>query len=105
MPKELMSKELILKELEPLFKRAREQNLWFHCNYQDLWFTPEELEKTQEKGRFVWGAINWELKDPTEKLQGLQNKVKRAQKDYDEFQLKLYKCFIDKHLRRNNVLP
>jgi len=45
----------ILKSLEPLFKRAREENLLFRCNYQGFFMFPDELAKANEEGRFIWG--------------------------------------------------
>jgi hypothetical protein len=47
--------------ITPLFERARKENLCFHCNYQDLWFTPDELQDLQSDGQFRWGAVNWTL--------------------------------------------
>lgn len=45
----------------------------------DLWFSPDELEKDQSEGRFCWGPINWELRDPKEHLTYLLNEVCKAQ--------------------------
>lgn len=61
----MTEKEAVFNSLKPLFKKAREEGLWFHCGYQDLWFSPDELEKMQtEEGRFIWGAVNWTLRNP-----------------------------------------
>lgn len=58
------AREHVLAELAPLFERARAEGLWFHCSYQDLWFTPDDLEAAHANGRFVWGAVNWKLVRP-----------------------------------------
>lgn len=70
--------EMILKELEPLFKRARVEGLWFWTSYQDLWFSPDDLEERQREGRFIWGAVNWKLRDPMERLKEMEEKAKGA---------------------------
>lgn len=67
-----MEREAILKTLEPLFERAEKEGLWFHCGYQDLWFSPKELRENQANGRFVWGLPNWELRNPLEKIESLE---------------------------------
>lgn len=59
---------LILSGLEPMFKEADATGKWFHCSYQDLWFSPAELRAHHAKGKFLWGAVNWRLRDPAEKI-------------------------------------
>lgn len=60
--------QTILAGLRPLFEQARREGKWFWCAYQDLWFSPDDLERQQAKGSFIWGAVNWQLRDPREKL-------------------------------------
>ena len=62
------SKESILESLEPLFERARREKKWFFCHYQELWFSPRELREKHSEGRFIWGVVNWDLRDPEELL-------------------------------------
>lgn len=50
--------------LQSLIRQAREERKWLHCSYQDLWFSPTELEREWANGRFRWGAVNWTLRDP-----------------------------------------
>lgn len=54
--------------LGALFDEARASGKWFWCRYQDLWFAPDDLEARQRNGTFRWGAVNWELRDPREKI-------------------------------------
>lgn len=75
----------ILESLAPLFAEARSKGLWFHGYYQDLWFSPDELAARHAQGRFIWGAANWELRDPGEKLKRLDADAKAAQRAHDEF--------------------
>jgi hypothetical protein len=62
----------ILNGLEPLFNQAERECLWFYSRYQDMWFSPNELREAHSKGRFIWGAPNWELRDPQEKIDSLE---------------------------------
>lgn len=75
----------IVESLKPLFKEAREKSLWFHCNYQDLWFSPDELEKHQSNGQFMWGAVNWQLKEPSWKIRELELKKKAIDQEINNF--------------------
>jgi len=68
-------KEEILLELEPLFEKAEKEKLWFHCSYQDLWFSPKDLKNYQKQGRFIWGVDNWTLRNPMEKAKELNNAI------------------------------
>lgn len=64
----MSEREKTLAELKPLIQRARDEGKWLWCRYQDLWFSPDQLEAANEKGRFIWGAANWQLRDPQERL-------------------------------------
>ncbi len=56
------------KTMKDLFIEAEIKGLWFHCGYQDLWFSPKQLAAEQEAGRFRWGPVNWMLRDPRERV-------------------------------------
>ncbi len=75
----------ILESLAPLFKRADAEGLWFFCSYQGLWFSPDELRSKQADGKFLWGAVNWTLRDPKEGIQNLTVAVNNAQKELENF--------------------
>lgn len=62
----------ILKGMGPLFDRAEKEKLWFYCRYQNMWFSPKELKDYQAREQFLWGAVNWELRDPATKLEELE---------------------------------
>lgn len=74
----MSQKEAILNELQPLFDQAKREGLWFFCNYQSLWFSPGELQREQARGSFVWGAVNWQLRDPAERLLELKSRQESA---------------------------
>jgi hypothetical protein len=73
----------IRQSLVPLFQEARERRLWFYCSYQDLWFSPDELEKEQTAGKFVWGAANWRLRNPEELVAEKELALQAARRAYD----------------------
>jgi len=84
-------RQVILDGLKPMFKKARKEGLWFSCNYQSLWFSPNELEKAHKQGRFAWGAVNWELRDPKERLARYDLIIENAKLDKSKFQDRIKK--------------
>ncbi|ELK41259.1 hypothetical protein D478_14840 [Brevibacillus agri BAB-2500] len=80
-------KEAILEGLKPLFEKAEAEGLFFYNAYRDLWFSPKALKFEHSSGRFVWGAANWQLRDPKERLQQLYAKRASAEGEIRDFQL------------------
>lgn len=78
-------KDAILAGLAPLFVRARREGLWFHCAYQDMWFSPDELAAEQAGGHFLWGAVNWTLRPPQDGLVRLERDIENAVAERDRF--------------------
>ncbi len=62
----------ITRSMQPLFDKARQHGLWFYNNHTALWFSPEALERAQSNGKFRWGAVNWELRDPKDHIRELR---------------------------------
>ncbi|TPG68639.1 hypothetical protein EEL31_08970 [Brevibacillus laterosporus] len=58
----------ILASLQPLFDQAEKKGLWFYSSYHDIWLSPSKLRQEQENGNFLWGAVNWQLRDPLERV-------------------------------------
>lgn len=54
----------ILEGLYELIKEAKKQHKVIRCAHDNLIFTPSELEREIELGRFVWAAENFELVNP-----------------------------------------
>lgn len=81
-----MDRDEILEGLAPLFKRARREKLLFRSHYQHVIFTPDELEETQKKGSFRWGAVNWELVSAKDIREDKVRAVDRATKELIEFE-------------------
>ncbi len=67
--------------MESLLAQAEREGKWLFCHYQGLWFSPEELRKAQSEGRFRWGAVNWILRDPTEKLAVIDRGVEELERE------------------------
>lgn len=72
--------------LDDLFTRARVERLWFfHGGLSGpLWFSPAELQAEQEKGTFVWGAGNWQLRSPLERLAQIDTEVRNLHVERDK---------------------
>ena len=79
----MSKREEILDSLETMYNEAEEKGLWFHCSYQDLWFSPSELIKAQSEGRFIWGKKNWELRNPEELIKLHKSAIKNHNKEIE----------------------
>lgn len=84
-----MTGNAIDDSLAPLFKEAREKGLWFYSWYAELWFSPDELEAANKAGTFRWGAVNWRLRDPAERVNQLRDKIRQAQAELEQFERRL----------------
>jgi hypothetical protein len=76
-------------DLVAMLERAKREKLWFFCSYQELWFSPAELENAWAEGRFRWGAVNWKLRQPAKHLAELAEDVQQAERQQQEFAQKL----------------
>jgi hypothetical protein len=72
---QLAEKAAILLSLQPLFAEARTKKLWFYCKYHSLWFSPAELQAEHDNEKFIWGTVNWELRDPNERITELKDEI------------------------------
>jgi hypothetical protein len=79
------------KLMQPLFEEARRTGLWFHCSYQDLWFSPDELRSEHAKGSFRWGPSNWTLRDPKEMLVSAKKELERSAERFADLTERLRK--------------
>ena len=75
----------IADSLAPLFKEADRTGKWFNCDYHDIWFSADELRANHAKGSFVWGAVNWSLKDPLVHIETLQRRIANASSELNAF--------------------
>ncbi len=72
-----------------MFQQARQEGLWFYSAYQQLWFSPDDLEHRQKNGQFCWGPENWRLRNPQERLKELQQERLAAERRLEEFEARL----------------
>jgi hypothetical protein len=78
--------------LQELIKQAREEGKWLYSCYRDLWFSPDELEAENIRGRFWSSEVQYfKLRNPQEELVRLRFKSSRAKDKYDDFLGRLYK--------------
>lgn len=75
-------RESILKQLEPLFEKAKKLDFWFYTPYHQMWFSPEALREEHKNGRFIWGPPNWQLRDPWEQVASTLKELQAAQDKY-----------------------
>lgn len=76
-------KRALERDLDPLFKKAEAQGLWFYSHYQQLWFSPAKLRAEQAGGSFRWGSANWTLRDPMERVRELRRDAEGLNKIAD----------------------
>ena len=81
----MSERERILELMVPMFIEARAKGLWFFCKYQNLWFSPDELAKQHNDGKFVWNVSNFTLRHPREGLQYLMQKSRDAEAEVQRF--------------------
>ncbi len=55
--------------MDALIRQAREEKLWLHLAYQDIWMHPNDFDKQPNMKNI--GAVNWTLRNPDVKLQQL----------------------------------
>lgn len=81
----------ILNGLNPMFEKADKEKLWFHSFYQDLWYSPQELREKHKEGRFLWGSVNWELRDPNDKLNNMRCSLINIEKSIKDLEVRINK--------------
>ena len=82
----------ILTSLEPLFKDAVENKLWFYHHAPDgeeVWCSPEYLKLEQSKGNMVWAPEHWELRNPVGYMKKLISNANSIVDEYNELAKRL----------------
>ncbi len=65
--------------LPDLIAKAKKERKWICCHYQDIWLSPEELERENANGKFIWGEINFTLLNPNERRKQLEDVVAQSE--------------------------
>jgi len=81
----------IKDDLKRLISQARKENKWIHCKYQDLWFAPDELEKTNKEYKFLWDVGDFTLRDPQEHINEIQKQIDELGKQLAEIHARLHR--------------
>lgn len=73
------------RALDDMFETARREHLWFfHGGLSGpVWLSPDELQAEQEKGSFLWGAPNWTLRHPFDRIHQLVEQRKALDAEID----------------------
>lgn len=82
-------REAIIAGLEPLFEQAKAKSLWFYSSYQRLWFSPAELQAEHKDGKFIWGAVNWQLRAPQERVAEFERAADTLSQERDRFEARI----------------
>lgn len=72
-----------------LIEEARANGKWLHCAYQDLWFSPDELDAANRNGKFRWGPANWSLRDPQEMVAAADRRATNAKEEAGRLRARL----------------
>ena len=77
--------QAILTSLGPMFKKAKQEKLWFFHHSpegEELWCSPEYLRLEQSKGLLILSPEHWELRNPVGYVKKL---IANANKIVDEY--------------------
>jgi len=64
-------------EIAPLIEEARKSGAWLHIPYQDVWRSPDELEKDNAEGRFLFDAKTIRIRPVKDYLDQLDASILR----------------------------
>lgn len=76
-------KDAILVDLNLMIDRAEKEGKWLYCHYQGLWFSPAELREENNRGNFIWGAVNWTVRDKADFIDMHKRRLDDARAEYD----------------------
>lgn len=92
--------EKVVKALQPLFEKANKKELWFYNQNMDIWFSPQELKKYQDEGRFLWGPDSWQLRSPNERIAELDGRIKMMESEMFSFKRRISHSW-EKHFTKS----
>jgi hypothetical protein len=75
--------------MRELFEKARAKGLWFYAKCQDIWCSPGELARHRRAGKFCWGAVNWELRDPAERISEYNAEILALVRERESFRARV----------------
>lgn len=84
-----MTTQTTTMTLQQLIDEARRDRKWLRLTYQDLHFTPDDLEKANANGQFRWGVENFELVAPRDVVDRSQQQINRMIEEHNKLLRKL----------------
>lgn len=81
----MTTKDEVQALMHALLAEAKQSRKWLWNRLYDLWFSPNELIAAQADGKFCWGPSNWQLRDPRERIRELEENVRSARNELNEF--------------------
>ncbi len=76
--------------IEKLIDEAETKNFWIHIDYQNIWYSPQEMrDEIKELGRARFHSNNWNIRDPKEHLRYLTDKARQAVSELRQFEKQL----------------
>ena len=78
-------------KLTALIDCAEAERKWLFLRYQALWVAPDELRVLNAQGRYGWGAENWELRDPQERVDELKFELEMAKQLFESVSYRVAK--------------
>ena len=76
-----------------IIEQARSEGQWLFMEYQNTWFSPDELEEKNAEGDYVWGH-SLKIADPQEHLDELKYDVAYGIKILEEFKKRVSKSML-----------
>lgn len=58
-----------------LIAQARAEGKWLYARFHDIWLSPDQLEKENTEGNFLWDTEAFTLCDPNERLRQIALKI------------------------------
>lgn len=77
--------DTIKAALAELIAEARQKKLWLYVSYQSMWFSPDDLERENARGHFLWAPGNWRLRDPAEGLADIDRRAENIAEERRRF--------------------
>ncbi|MEM7209886.1 MAG: hypothetical protein AAF434_18850 [Pseudomonadota bacterium] len=82
----------IMTSLEPMYAEANEKKLWFFhaaADGEEIWCSPEYLQREQSKGNLMLAPEHWELRNPVGYMTKLIANANALVDEYNELAKRL----------------